>query len=297
MTALHDTPKHRDLIYDVGLHRGEDTDFYLQKGFRVIAFEANASLVKECENRFRNYIDDGRLIIIEGAIVDPSQIEPGQRMITFYENQTHAFLGTVNKEWAERNDLAGTPSAIREVPVTDFSKVLQQYGVPYYLKIDIEGCDMVCVETLKAFHERPDYLSIESDKTSLANIQRELDALVELGYESFKAVEQSSIPSRQVPPDPPLEGAYVKYQFENGASGLFGREVDGAWRSRNAIARRYRGIRLGYMLAGDDGVVWNWQFPGATKLREAVLGTLRYLYGSPGPYWYDTHARHRSARS
>lgn len=28
-----------DIIYDVGLHVGQDTDFYLKKGFKVIAFE------------------------------------------------------------------------------------------------------------------------------------------------------------------------------------------------------------------------------------------------------------------
>lgn len=34
-----------NLIYDVGLHRGEDTDFYLKKGFHVVALEANPELV------------------------------------------------------------------------------------------------------------------------------------------------------------------------------------------------------------------------------------------------------------
>ena len=34
-----------NLIYDVGLHLGEDTEYYLKKGFRVIAFEANPELV------------------------------------------------------------------------------------------------------------------------------------------------------------------------------------------------------------------------------------------------------------
>ena len=30
--------KHQDLIYDVGFQHGEDTAFYLKKGFRVVAF-------------------------------------------------------------------------------------------------------------------------------------------------------------------------------------------------------------------------------------------------------------------
>ena len=29
-----------NLIYDVGLHKGEDSEFYLKKGFRVVAIEA-----------------------------------------------------------------------------------------------------------------------------------------------------------------------------------------------------------------------------------------------------------------
>ena len=35
-----------DLIYDVGMHNGADTAFYLAKGFRVVAVEANPELVQ-----------------------------------------------------------------------------------------------------------------------------------------------------------------------------------------------------------------------------------------------------------
>jgi hypothetical protein len=29
--------KHPDLVYDVGMSRGEDTEFYLKKGYRTLA--------------------------------------------------------------------------------------------------------------------------------------------------------------------------------------------------------------------------------------------------------------------
>ena len=51
---MNPPPKHLDLIYDVGMHKGEDTDYYLQKGFRVVAFEANPDLVNLCRTRFAN---------------------------------------------------------------------------------------------------------------------------------------------------------------------------------------------------------------------------------------------------
>ena len=30
---------HEDLIYDIGVHVGEDTDYYLRKGFRVVGID------------------------------------------------------------------------------------------------------------------------------------------------------------------------------------------------------------------------------------------------------------------
>ena len=33
------------LIYDVGMHNGDDTAYYLRRGFRVVAIEPNPALV------------------------------------------------------------------------------------------------------------------------------------------------------------------------------------------------------------------------------------------------------------
>ena len=51
----------------------------------------------------------------------------------------NTFWGTVVPEWAHRNKWLGSESEIIEVSTVDFSECLKQFGVPYYLKIDIEG--------------------------------------------------------------------------------------------------------------------------------------------------------------
>ena len=56
------------LIYDVGMHRGEDTDFYLKRGHRVVGVEANPNLVVELKARFRSEIGSGQLRIIDKAV-------------------------------------------------------------------------------------------------------------------------------------------------------------------------------------------------------------------------------------
>lgn len=72
-----------DLIFDVGMHRGEDTDFYLRKGFNVASIEANPDLVRACQNRFTAALRSGQLHIIEGAIADPLVGDT----IKFYKNE------------------------------------------------------------------------------------------------------------------------------------------------------------------------------------------------------------------
>jgi FkbM family methyltransferase len=142
-----------NLIYDVGLHRGEDTDFYLKKGFNVIALEADPKLVAQCKIRFQDAITCGRLRIIEGAIAPQSV---GER-VTFYRNPSVSAWGTVEKTWAERNARLGHSSEEIELPRVEITEVYRAVGIPFYLKIDVEGVDSLVLKGLKQFEARPRY--------------------------------------------------------------------------------------------------------------------------------------------
>jgi hypothetical protein len=50
------------LIYDVGMHNGDDTAYYLRRGFRVIAIEPNPALVATAAERFRRWEDPRTLL-------------------------------------------------------------------------------------------------------------------------------------------------------------------------------------------------------------------------------------------
>ena len=49
-----------NLIYDIGCNNGDDTDFYLRKGFRVLALDADLSLCDHVLRRFQREVADGR---------------------------------------------------------------------------------------------------------------------------------------------------------------------------------------------------------------------------------------------
>ena len=281
--------KHDDLIYDVGLHKGEDTDFYLKKGFRVIAFEADPALVAACQERFARAIEDQRLVIVPGAIVKPAAADGGTRKVSFYHNRDNSVWGTVDPSWARRNEQLGTRNEVIEVDAVDFAACIRRCGMPYYMKIDIEGADLVCLETLLGFDCRPTYVSLESEAASFTKLREELDLLERLGYTEFAAVQQEEI-ELQVQPQPAREGTYVAHRFEEGSSGLFGRDLPTPWESRAEIEKRFRKILVLCRLFGGHSILR--RVRGGRKL----LGFLRRRVGRPLPGWYDTHARLPSAR-
>ena len=87
-----------NLIFDLGFHNGEDTDFYLRKGFSVVGIEANPDLVANGSICFQEAIARGRLHLISGAVAPASAGE----MVTFYANPHKTDWGTIMAVWSTR---------------------------------------------------------------------------------------------------------------------------------------------------------------------------------------------------
>lgn len=260
----------RTLIFDVGCHKGEDSEFYLAKGFKVVAVEANPELCKEIRAKFATQIEYGTFILVDKAIGEREGRTP------FYVNSDFSDWGTTRPEWAARNEYLGTRSKRIEVESVTFSSLLRRFGRPYYLKIDIEGADILCLKDLLLFRNRPQYVSIESDKRSWCALRREMNLFRQLGYSKFKVVDQKEVPS-QVPPEPPREGRFVRQKFVFGSTGLFGEEAPGAWLTRRELLAKYRRIFLRYWLSGDFGILRN----------KPLLHSVMERFPAS---WYDTHA-------
>ena len=64
-----------NLIFDIGFHKGEDTLFYLLKGYRVIAVDADPDLINEWQNIFKKYIENGKLLLLNYVISDTNDVQ------------------------------------------------------------------------------------------------------------------------------------------------------------------------------------------------------------------------------
>jgi len=260
-----------DVVFDVGAHKGEDSAFYLKLGYRVVAVEPSPALVKHLKQRFKAQIADGTYTLIDKAIGNAD----GE--ISFFVNTAVSVWGTTDPRWVLRNERLGTDSEEITVPCVRLTEILKTYGCPHYLKIDVEGADMLCVRDLGSVTCRPKYISLESTKTSWSDLLAEFETLSNLGYTRFKVVDQTrhgtgTFKTRL--------NQSLTHTFEEHSSGPFGDDVPGPWLSKRRAILRYIPIFLLYKTVGDDNIWLQRLLQRFPVLRRVV----------PAAHWYDTHA-------
>lgn len=171
------------LIYDVGMNDGVDTAYYLSLGYDVVAIEANTMLAEQGQARFEAEIRQGRLRILNLAIAS----EPG--VIPFWICESNHGWSSLDESRLRR---AGVPYHRADIASRSLGDVIAEHGIPYYVKIDVEGCEQLCVDGLTP-ELAPTYLSLElfsvvddSDGGHHPILRR----LHELGYRSYALINQ-----------------------------------------------------------------------------------------------------------
>lgn len=265
-----------DLVYDVGMHNGDDTAYYLHRGYRVVAVEANPALAEKARHRFGREIAAGRLEVLNvGIAAADGEAE-------FYVSDVDVW-SSFDREAAGR---WGTRVRAVRVPCRRFDAILAAHGVPHYLKIDIEGSEPLCLDALRA-GEVPEYLSIEM---SHREGDRHVGELRRLGYTGFKCVRQNDLVA-MTPENLAAELAWRRRRGGGGLGALAGR----AWRRARLrlrppregdwVFRRGSSGPFGPALAGRwlDGVemldLWRELRDASAELRSRRL-----------EWWFDVHA-------
>jgi FkbM family methyltransferase len=244
---------HKDMIFDIGMYNAADTEFYLQKGFRVVAVEANPALCAEGASRLASYISDKRLTILNRGISDTSGIN------IFYINLDRSDRSSFLAKWC-----ALDRKAVIKVDCVRLDEILEAYGTPYYLKVDIEHLDHVCIDALERRRQLPAYVSMETKQVSFVH------RMSALGYSRFKVVSQVWNQAIRLP-CPPLEGLYVDERFTAFHSGPFGNETYGDWFTKEQALDEIEKVRGKNYLGS----------------RHRLMGCPEEIFFSS---WYDVHA-------
>ena len=174
----------QNVVYDIGMSNGDDTAYYLSLGYNVVAVEAIPDLVRKAEKRFKQFIESGRLKIVNVGIAE------NEGRVNFYVNKYDSGWSSFHLHLANRGNIGYDVVAIE---TKSLNQVISEYGNPYYVKVDIEGYDMVALNSLFACEEKPMFLSVEL--FDLNGIQ----LLQQLGYKKFKIIDQQSLLPLELP--------------------------------------------------------------------------------------------------
>jgi FkbM family methyltransferase len=272
-----------DLIFDIGCNNGDDTAFYLQKGFRVVAIDADQALCGHVAERFAPEIASGRCLVIHGAV--------GERAggsMNFYICDRPDW-NTCDPYFVARNEKAGVKYQTISVPVVNVADLMETHGIPYYAKIDIEGADAIPLRTLVGRGMVPAYVSIEIAQHDLTEGLEQIRLLQSLGYTRFNFFNQGMRRSVKAP-FPAREGRYAAFDPDAVTTGLFGKELGGRWLDPQACERRFRGIHRRHLLFKDHKLYSKNGAFGGTLLSKLHNRFRRHVLGDPVA-WYDLHAR------
>ena len=267
----------KDLIYDVGMNNGDDVAYYLRSGFRVVAIEADPTLCDMASVRFKNELKSRKLTILNIGIAS----SPG--VLDFWICETASEWNSFDSRIASRD---GLPHHRIQIPCQSFDWVLNNYGTPYYCKVDIEGNDSLCVEALRPGGDLPKYISVE-----LGEIDSAIDQFEALGYTRYKCISQFYFLPFQLPPFEASRQVECKLRLLSNRD-IFSRAIC-----------KINGIQKSLMRTRQIG---SWTFPkessgpfgedtpGRWLTGEEIRKAISYYYQkfqqrttAPSPFWTD----------
>jgi FkbM family methyltransferase len=169
-----------DLVFDIGAHVGDRVASFRRLGARVVAVEPQPAMVKVLKLFYGREAD----VAIEAAAVGRST-----GTISLMINADNPTVSTASRAFVNAARGASGWEAQRwsrsiQVPVTTLDSLIDKYGTPAFIKIDVEGFEE---EALQGLAHAVKALSFE-----FTTIQRDvalacIERCIALGYARFNA--------------------------------------------------------------------------------------------------------------
>lgn len=206
----------KKVIYDIGSNNGDDIPYYLLKADLVVAVEANPELCKLIQSKFESEIEENRLVIESCVISDTESCNDVPFYIHKYKHHLSQFPTPENDKCQNFNKVF--------LPSKSVSQIISKYGLPYYIKIDIEHFDAQILKALFKLNIYPPFISAESHSIEVFSL-----LFTQGKYNAFKLVEGPSVSTLYSEQLLSTNEGEITYSFPHHSAGPFGEDIHGEW--------------------------------------------------------------------
>jgi FkbM family methyltransferase len=158
----------KKIAYDVGANIGQNLPYYSKKFDLVVAIEADPELIPKIQS-----------LNIHNVVIENCAVSNTNGDVKFYRN-----CNSVLSQLDQPDPSSGILFTEIMVPARTLSSIVNQYGDPFYIKIDIEHHDHVAVKDLFDHEIYPQYLSAEMHESSTVDLILESNR-----YNEYRVVE------------------------------------------------------------------------------------------------------------
>lgn len=147
------------VVFDVGANVGSKAAIFLEVARKVVCVEPTPRTARILQDRFR---DKANIIVLAKGISSRS----GFAALHIFNDADN--LNTFSPYWVDAlkpsdrsfGDAASVATDIINVPTTTLDELIREYGLPCYVKLDVEGYEL---EALKGLSVKVPIISIEAN--------------------------------------------------------------------------------------------------------------------------------------
>jgi len=168
------------LYFDIGAYKGNYTKilFSTTNINKVICVEPNQNIIESLKKNLSEY--KNKIEIINKAV------SSDKNNIDFYICSKYDIISTCDLDWVEKSrfNVFNRSDWIKtKVNTITIDELVDLYGIPIKIKIDVEGYELNVIKSMKKFYNC--LISFEWTEEKLLDIIEIINYLFELGYNGF----------------------------------------------------------------------------------------------------------------
>ena len=163
------------LVFDIGANIGEKTRLFLGLGAKVLGVEPQPSCARLMKKRFKSELNHSLKVVEKG-------VSNSECFLDFHICDTANTISTFSKKWQTGRFSDYVWNRKKQVQMTTLDKLIEEYGVPVFCKIDVEGYEL---KVLKGLSQPIKYISFEFTKEFLEDAVKCMNHISTLGDAEF----------------------------------------------------------------------------------------------------------------